>query len=174
MKRNNSFAFYFFRRIINHSSQANAFIYLLSILILFSACSGKMSLEEAKQVTVSMSEDSFVPPPRRIDDILAVLADPGQFDPVIVEKKKAIANQSPSETKNEEVLANFYFKRGNAAFQIFRLHQALADRRTAFQHAEKAGVMNPRILYLLGVSEAWCGNFKYAIELFVIHPYRRY
>jgi CHAT domain-containing protein len=166
MKKNNALIRDSSRRLVDSSSSGTVLFILLLIFVLFPACSGKMSLEEAKHVTVSMVEGSFVPPPRRIDDILVVLNDPGQFDPAIVEKKKAIANQSPPESKNEEELANFYLKRGNAAFQIFRLHQALADRRIAFQHAENAGVKNPRLLYLLGVSEAWCGNFKFAIELF--------
>ncbi len=62
-------------------------ILLVLIIVLFTACAEKrMSLKEAKQVTVSMSEKSFVPPPRRIGDILAVLDEPGQFDPEITEK----------------------------------------------------------------------------------------
>ncbi len=166
MKSNNFFASGFFRRFVSHSSSINSSIYLFLIFILFPACSGKMSLEEAKQVTVSMSEDSFVPPPRRIEDILAVLDDPGQFDSALVESNKAIANQFPPETKNERELVYFYLKRGKAAFHIFRLQQALADRRAAFQHAEKAGIKDPSLLRALGVSESWCGNLKFAIELF--------
>jgi hypothetical protein len=40
-----------------------------------------MSVEEARRVTVSTNKGSFVPPPRRMDDILTLLSQPGQFDP---------------------------------------------------------------------------------------------
>lgn len=47
---------------------------LVLALILFFSCAPKpMTLEEAKQVTVSISEKSFTPPPRGIQDILAIL-----------------------------------------------------------------------------------------------------
>ena len=62
---------------------------LVGILVLFPACAGqKMSLEEAKKITVAMADESFVPPPRRINDVLAVLDQPVQFDRAIVRSTK--------------------------------------------------------------------------------------
>jgi len=73
MKRNNSLASGFFLPGLTRHFSGDVFIYLLLIPFLFSACAGKMSLEEARQVTVSMDDKSLVAPPRRIDDILSVL-----------------------------------------------------------------------------------------------------
>ncbi len=81
MKRNNSLGpVFFLRGFIRHFS-GDVFIYLLLIPFLFSACAGKMSLEEARQVTVSMGDKSLTAPPRRIDDILSVLDQSAQDDP---------------------------------------------------------------------------------------------
>ena len=74
-----------------------------------------MSVEEARKVTVSTNKGSFVPPPRRMDDILTLLSQPGQFDPEIVTKTKSRADALPPETDNYVTLANFYVKRGIAA-----------------------------------------------------------
>ena len=72
---------------------------LFVLLVLFSACAGqKMSLEEAKKVTITMGGESFVPPPRRINDVLAILDQPAQFDQTIVRKNKALADQSPPQS----------------------------------------------------------------------------
>jgi len=61
----------------------------LSCCVLLAGCASSMrkaphmSLDEAKKVTVSMSEKPFVPPPRSIHDILDLLDEPGRFDPQI-------------------------------------------------------------------------------------------
>jgi len=113
-------------------------VLIVLILPLFSGCvEKKMALKEAKQVTVSMSEKSFVPPPRRIDDILAVLNQPGQFDADMVQKIKAEADASPPETNDRVWLAKFYGKRGNMAWQLGRYELAIEDNRRALAYAEE-------------------------------------
>ncbi len=76
------------------------------------------------------------PPPRRIDDILAVLDEPGQFDREIAEITKANADKLPPDTNDQVTLAEFYLERGEMAKQIGRPKQALADVRTALRYAE--------------------------------------
>ncbi|MCK4988671.1 MAG: hypothetical protein KAS40_24215, partial [Desulfobacterales bacterium] len=100
---------------------------IVLILILFSGCVSTMSVDEAKQVTLSMSEESFVPPPRRIDDIVAVLNEPGQFDREIAEITKANADKLPPDTNDNVTLAEFYLERSRMAKQIGRPKQALED-----------------------------------------------
>lgn len=63
MKQNLAVKIDSFRLPVSFSSSGNLLFYLLVILVLFPACAGKMSVEEAKQVTVSMSGEAFVPPP---------------------------------------------------------------------------------------------------------------
>ncbi|MFC1811463.1 CHAT domain-containing protein [Thermodesulfobacteriota bacterium] len=148
---------------------------LVLILFLFPACvKKKMSLKEAKQVTVSMSEKSFVPPPRRIDDILAILDQPGQFDPEITAKIKAKADASPPDTDNPATLAQFYGERGKNARELGRFKQYIEDLRIALRHAEdEAGQKRLAlgnkdyaiILMNLGIAEAFFGNFTLGVTL---------
>jgi len=139
---------------------------LFITLVLFPACAGqKMSLEEAKKVTVTMGDESFVPPPRRINDVLAVLDQPTQFDQTIVRKFKAVADKSPPQSADNVDLAYFFKRRGDAALQLGRLTQVLEDFRTALLYAEKAEMVDYRFLNLLGEMEFWVGNYNRAIEL---------
>ena len=115
-----------------------AFLLIFVTIFLLACAEKKMSLKKARQVTVSMSGESFVPPPRRIDDILAILDQPGQFDPEIVSKTIAIADAAPPETDNIVVLANFYLKRGLKARELGRSNQVFQDIHTALQYAREA------------------------------------
>jgi tetratricopeptide (TPR) repeat protein len=135
-------------------------------LVLFPACADqKMSLEEAKRVTVTMGDESFVPPPRRINDVLAVLDQPVQFDQAIVRKFQALADKSPPQGADNIDLAYFFRRRGFAALQLGRLNQVLEDLRTALLYAEKAKMVDDRFLDMLGEMEFWGGHYNRAIEL---------
>jgi CHAT domain-containing protein len=152
-----------------------ATVLLVLALSLFPACvKKKMSLKEAKQVTVSMSEKSFVPPPRRVNDILAILDQPGQFNPEITAKIKARADAAPPDTDNPATLAQFYGERGKNAREMGRFKQELEDLRTALGYAEdEAGkkllALGYRdyamILQDLGVAELLFGNLSRGISL---------
>ena len=153
------------RSRINSLPKSTACILFIT-LVLFAACAGqKMSLEEAKRVTVTMGDESFVPPPRRISDVLAVLDQPVQFDQAIVRKFKALVDKSPPQGADNIDLAYFFKERGYAAFQLGRLNQVLEDLRTALLYAEKAKMVDYRFLDMLGEIEFWGGNYNRAIEL---------
>ena len=135
-------------------------------VVFWVACAGKeMSVEEAKKVTVSMRKESFVPPPRRIDDILAILAEPGQFDRTVSNKFKAKADKFPPKSGSNRNLAYFYRERGQAALMLYRNNQALEDFRKAVQYAEKAKIRDAFFANRLGVVEMWAGNYNRALEL---------
>ena len=139
---------------------------LFITLVLFQACAGqKMSLKEAKKVTVTMGDELFVPPPRRINDILVILDQSVQPDEAIVRKYKAVADQPPPQKADNVDLAYFFKRRGEAALQLGRLHQTLEDLRTALLYAEKTGMVDARFLDMLGEMEFWIGNYNRAIEL---------
>jgi CHAT domain-containing protein len=135
------------------------------IFISIAGCAGQvsqMSLEEAKQVTVSTSSASgFVPPPRRIDDITAILNQPGKFDARLAEKLKAQANATPPANAD----SSFYLERGWAARNIGRDQQALADLREALRLAEKSGTISERIYNRLSPMEKRFGNFARAVQI---------
>ncbi|MCX5819728.1 MAG: CHAT domain-containing protein [Deltaproteobacteria bacterium] len=138
---------------------------LALLLVFFPGCAARMSLEEAKKVAVSMAEaPAFVPPPRRVDDILSVLNQPGQFDFRITEKFRAQANEKPPETKDLGTLKAFYRNRGEAAYQLGHYMKARED----FLAALNVGIedrSDGSIKGGLGLVEAYCGNFRKAIDL---------
>jgi tetratricopeptide (TPR) repeat protein len=146
-----------------HFSYLPLFFVLISVL--FPACAKKMSLEEAKQVTVTMEGRSFTPPPRRINDILAFLDQPSGPESADIEKLKARAAESPPENADNSALAYFYFRRGEAASILSLFKQSNEDFRTALYYAEKANIKPPKLLAKFGVSEFISGNFKHGIDL---------
>ena len=139
-------------------------VFFILVSVLFSACAKKMSLEEAKQVTVAMEGKSFVPPPRRIDDILAFLDQPSGPESAEIEKIKAKAAEPPPDNADNSALANFYFQRGEAASLLSLFKQSNEDFRSALHYAEKANVTSEKLLAKLGVSEFVSGNFKRGID----------
>ena len=132
-----SFKQSFLRSSIRTIELLTAFLLIFMIVFLLTCAGKKMSVEEAKKVTIAMSEESFVPPPRRIDDILAVLDQTGQVDPAAAAKLKAQADALPPDTEDPITLAMFYKKRGLMAFELGRPQQALEDLRMALGYAEK-------------------------------------
>jgi CHAT domain-containing protein len=107
-------------------------VFFIFTLALVPACTKRMSLEEAKQVTISVSGKSFVPPPRRIDDITKIL-DQSSPDPETVKRLNAIADASPPTGASIWKLTDFYYKRGMAAKKLGRSRQSLMDFRKAAQ-----------------------------------------
>jgi len=169
-----SFKQSFLRSSIRAIELLKAFLLIFVIVFLLTCVGKKMSVEEAKKITVAMSAESFVPPPRRIDDILAILDQPGQFDPEIAAKIKARADALPPDTDNPVTLAMFYRKRGMMAFELGRSKQALEDTRAALRYAEKNEGQKVSgfnitdyswILTNLALVEGLFGNYSRAIEL---------
>jgi len=111
-----SFKRFFPRSSINAIECLTVFVLIFVICFLAGCVEKRMSLKEAKQVTVSMSGESFVPPPRRISDILAVLDEPGQFDPKITKKLIAGADSVPPDINSPAALAFFYKDRCRPAW----------------------------------------------------------
>jgi len=150
------------------------FFICMFVIVLFLGCAGeKMSVKEAKKVSVTMNKESFVPPPRRIDDILSVLDQPGNFDPETVRKIIASANEEPPMTNNPVTLGGFYNKRGLSAFQLGLYKQQLEDLRKALSYAEKEpgkrrnnfnSITYDKLLFNLAIAEARYGNFSLGIS----------
>jgi len=137
-------------------------VLMVIALSLFPACAGKMSVEQAKQVSVSMADvPTFVPPPRRIDDILTILDQPGQFNKAVTDKLKA---QADAETP-ENADSRFFTERGTAAMELGRPQQALDDYNEAMRRMEEAGVKNPNVMRFLATVESRIGNFSRAVDL---------
>ena len=140
---------------------------LISLVALSSACQTggqkAMSIEEAKQVAASFTGSAFVPPPRTINDITAVLDQQKPADPGAAAQARAWADQPPPTTTNPVALAQFYYQRGLAARGIGRAKQEIEDLTRAREAAERAGgsaggLPYDDILWDLVVAEFFGGN----------------
>jgi len=150
-----------FRRssVVGRCPSVYALLLLLVILIVGSACvEKKMTVEDARQVTVDMAAKTYEMPPRRVSDVLELLDRPSNYDQETVADLYARADAAPPETKDPNRLAPFYFSRGQAARELGRYRQSLADFRLSNQYRE-----TPATLRLLSTSEAMAGNFRNAI-----------
>ena len=152
----------------NHSLAflSRSFVLILLIPSLFSACAVQMSVEEARQVTISMDDQSLTPPPRRIDDILSVLDQSAQDDLTSGKKLREEINKPPPQTDSPATLAVYYHRRGDALVELGRHSQALADLRLALAYSSQSVGPDHKLLRSLAVAEFVSGNFKHAIELF--------
>lgn len=139
---------------------------LMAILLLVPGCAPRMTLEEAKKISISMDETSVAKPSRRINDILTVLDQPGLFDVNVTQKAKSTRSSLPPDKASDKTLANFYQERGEAARKLGYTKQALDDLRMALMYLQKTGGDDPELLLHLGEAEQASGNFPKAVELF--------
>ena len=134
MKKYEFFSYNFFARSpIILFKFSPVFLLILAAIFLMACAEKMMTIDEAKKVTVSINKESFEPPPRRIDDILAILDQPGQFNSEIVSSTMAMADALPPETDDSAVLAKFYLKRGIKARELGRSNQVFQDIHTALK-----------------------------------------
>lgn len=138
---------------------------LIPILLFCSRCVADMSLEEAKEVTTAASEKSFVPPPRKINDINDLLNKKGIFQSKIKDSYSMEAEKLPPSGADDAALKEFYEKRGFAAFQLGRYKQALEDMRLAYDYLRKSNGKRNVLVVSLSLLEGEVGNFKAAINL---------
>ena len=137
----------------------------VAILLVIPGCAPKMSLEEAKKISVSIDETSIAKPSRRISDILAVLDQPGHFDVNVTKQLKAKVSGLPPSEANDKGMAVFYKERGTAERTLGYMKQALDDLRRALMYSERTGEDDPELLYNLGTVEMSAGNFQRAVDL---------
>ncbi len=127
-------------------------------------CGGRMSLQEARQVTVSMQDKAFIPPPRRISDVLSVLDVKVKQDSAIRQLIRDADRPVPDKA-DDETLAIFYRERGEAAWNLGRWKQVNEDLREALKYSEKIGFANAIVMGKLAWIERGLGNYRYAVEL---------
>jgi CHAT domain-containing protein len=85
---------------------------------------------------------AFLPPPRSITDIAAIL-DNEKPDPTKIDRLKARADTSPgAETGGE--LAQFYFERARARSELGRLNESVVDGKRAVDIGK--GIVSPNVM----------------------------
>ena len=145
----------------------NALFLLIFIVFTVSCVGSQMSVEEAKEVAITIEKEPFIPPPRRTYDVLAVLEQRGHFNPRIIARHKRLMESTPPETDDSELLAEFYRKRGNSALEFGYPYRAVEDLRKALIYAEQVEHIKKMgsLLFKLGQSELLVGNFKHGIKI---------
>jgi CHAT domain-containing protein/tetratricopeptide (TPR) repeat protein len=108
----------------------------------------------------------FVPPPRTIADITAVL-DNEKPDPALLAKLKATADNEPGKNTSQADLAQFYYDRGTARGQLGRNMEALGDGEKALAAALASGdgYFGQRIRQLLTLQKLALGDVKGALQI---------
>lgn len=126
-----------------------------------------LSVEEAKRVTTTFVGPR-VSPPRTVDDISALLDQPGQELPG-ARRLTAVADSQPPERASQAQLAAFYLERGQSAHGLGRVPQDIDDLRLAMAYAREASVLTWALMrlvtYELGWAEYRHGNYRRAVEL---------
>lgn len=139
----------------------------LSLLaLLLGGCGAAMSVEveEAKKVTASFSGAAFVPPPRTIDDITAILDQQKPDEAAIAELRRKADAPAPQDT-DPATLATFHFERALAAREISRFRQEIADFREAIRWARQVSpARESEISFQLVLSEGSAGNRSEAVR----------
>ena len=121
-----------------------------------------VSLDEAKTITAAFQGQGFVPPPRSIADISAIL-DQERPDPAVASRAREAADATPAPGLSDNDLATFHLHRGIAAGDVGRADQRLADARAAARLASANHPDIVRIMALLALSESRAGNIPAAI-----------
>jgi len=139
---------------------------VLAGLLTMAGCQQAMSVEEAKKVTAEFAETGFVPPPRTVEDITAILDQQKRADPTIAERALARADEAPPAAANPAELSRFYYQRALNARAIGRSKQEIEDLRQALANVRpNSRPPEHEILFQLSLAEGRGGNVRRSIQL---------
>ncbi len=118
-------------------------------------------------VDAALGEEGFVPPPRRIDDVLQLLQEArSKASPEIQKLRERVAQAPPADVSQEE-LTKFYKERANAAQQLGFAMQQAEDLRRVDQLLEARNQQTGRFANRAYKDLAWVelqvGNIRSAI-----------
>ncbi|MBI9083248.1 MAG: CHAT domain-containing protein [Desulfobacterales bacterium] len=143
---------------------------MFALILVFSpgCVEQKMSVQEAREVAVSMNQKAFTPPPRHVDDILSVLSQTIEAsDTADMEAVRANA-ASPGPNPGERPIT-FYTRRGMALSGLGQVAKALPDLQKAYALTKRSKIWDPDIEKALAMAETQVGNLKRAEALFLNH-----
>ena len=142
---------------------------LLAVLLLITACkttgtSPKMSIEEARDVVLSMQGIPLSPPPRKLDDILAILEQPENEHAYMTEIFRR-ADSTPPSGRPPADMYHFYKSRANARYELYRFQAAAADIRRAMAYGKQAWIRDSFLYRRLAKIEMQAGRYEAAFDL---------
>ncbi len=141
-----------------------------ALAVLLAACNGDqnkpvVSVDQAKQITADMrGQTSFVPPPRTITDVTALL-DQFKPDPQRVAELRELVQAPPASGLSGTRLYQFYLNRAQAAGELGLGRQQLADAREAVRIARESRTDAIRGIQEQMLAEAFNGNTRSALQL---------
>jgi CHAT domain-containing protein len=109
----------------------------------------------------------FIPPPRTISDVTAIL-DSEKPDAKLIFKLKAAADATLTGKESRADLAQFYYDRGNARAQLGRLADSIVDANKAVEVGRgvvSASFMGP-LMQLAALQYGAAGDPKKAFEIY--------
>jgi hypothetical protein len=112
-------------------------------------------------VTASFSGGAFVPPPRTINDITAILDQERLEDPKGFADARRQADALAPATADRQALAQFYTQRARGAGVIGRIDQQVEDLETA-NKLEAGPGRQLRVLFELAIAEQGAGHLEAA------------
>lgn len=115
---------------------------VFTIALATSACQTVMPLEEARRVTASFAGRPFVPPPRTVHDVIALLDQFPQVKTDAAKKARALVDQPPPVSSDPDRLAGFYHQRALAARELGRFRQELADLERAAGYSRTLPILD--------------------------------
>jgi CHAT domain-containing protein len=107
----------------------------------------------------------FVPPPRTISDIAAVL-DQEKPDPASLAAMKAQADAEPPHNASSAALAGFYYDRGTMRLTLGRVDEALDDGQKSLQFAQGTPLVASRSRQFIGIVKSAQGDLKGGLQAF--------
>ncbi len=140
----------------------------LTVAAVLTACqtSGQktLSIEQAKKVTAEFQGSSFVPPPRTIEDVLAVLDRERATAAAQRAEWLEVADAEPPAGAATGRLINFYVRRAAARGFLGRIKAQIADLEHALELAQDRRDLRYGAHTALGVAEFHAGNIRLSLE----------
>ena len=106
----------------------------------------------------------FIPPPRTIADISAIL-DQQKPDPARLAKLRAEAEVVPPSTASGQALAEFHFKRAEARSDLGRFKEAIADLDKSISIGRGQGHDVDHYLRRQAIEYRFAGDYKRSLQL---------
>lgn len=139
--------------------------FLIMMLSIFPACTEKMTVHEAKEAALTTGgRQTYTPPPRGIQDILAAMEEKGS-QPKDLKDHESAGDMPLPKGADPAQRMQYHSKKGYLAWENGREEQALEDLRKAYRYAIQCGAQDEKLFVRLAKAERAFGNFSRAIEL---------
>jgi CHAT domain-containing protein len=143
---------------------------LLSLFLVVAACTTtgsapKMSFEEARDVVLSMQNVPLEPPPRKMDDILALLDSTRYTGQDHMAQLLRQADTPVPQNLSRSDLVQFYKSRGTARYELNRFNDAGDDYHRALDLDKSAERQDSNLYNRIALLEMYAGRYEIALDL---------